>query len=229
MEFPAPSNQAAAPAPANPAERGRALEAPRQSLADRDDRRAGRLHGGARHLDRQRRAAAHRRLAGRFDESRHLGADQLPGLERHCAAHRRLGLERDGPPQLLFALRGHLHRLQLSLRRRRRRCLCCWSSAYCKARAAAECSPWRRPSWPTAFPCRSAARPLRFMDWWPFSRRRSAPPWAAGSPTTTPGAGSSSSTFPSAFWPSFWSADWSTIRPGSRPTARACGIWISWA
>ena len=76
---------------------------------------------------------------------------------------------------------------------------------------------------------KSAARPLPSTAWSPCSRPPSAPRWAAGSPTTSPGAGSSSSTFRSAFWPSFWSPGWSKIRPGSRPTARACATWTTWA
>jgi sugar diacid utilization regulator len=41
----------------------RHLEAPRQSLGHRHHRHAGHLHGGARHLHRQRGHAAHRRHA----------------------------------------------------------------------------------------------------------------------------------------------------------------------
>ena len=93
------------------------MEAPRQSVDYCRDCGAGRLHGGARHLHRQRGAAPHRRLAGRFDRPGHLGADQLPGLECDRAAHRRVGLERDGPAQFLRPVHCDLHRLQLSLRR----------------------------------------------------------------------------------------------------------------
>ncbi len=49
----------------------------------------------------------------------------------------------------------------------------------------------------------SAGRPLRSMAWWRCLRRQSGPRWAAGLPTTSRGAGSSSSTFRSAFWRSF--------------------------
>ena len=51
---------------------------------------------------------------------------------------------------------------------------------------------------------KSAGRPLRSTAWWRCWRPRSAPRWAAGSPTTSPGAGSSSSTFRWASWPLSW-------------------------
>ena len=57
----------------------RQVEAEGKSLADRHDRGAGRVYGGARHLHRQRGFAAHCRLAGRQHQRRNLGAHQLPG------------------------------------------------------------------------------------------------------------------------------------------------------
>ena len=64
------------------------------------------------------------------------------------------------------------------------------------------------------FPPRSAAWPSRSMASRPSSRRRSGPPWADGSPTTTPGAGFSSSTCRWALWLCFWFIAWSKTRPG---------------
>ena len=94
-----------------------AVEAARQSLADRHDRGPGCLHGGARHLHRQRGAAPHLRLARRQHRRGHLGADQLPGVQRHRSAAGRMGIERPGPAKLLRLLHRHLHRLELPVRR----------------------------------------------------------------------------------------------------------------
>jgi len=44
---------------------GSGLEAAREPVADCDDGGAGGVYGGAGHLDRQRGAAAHRRVSGR--------------------------------------------------------------------------------------------------------------------------------------------------------------------
>ena len=41
--------------------------------------------------------------------------------------------------------------LQAFFAARRRRCPSCFFAAYCRARSAAACSPWPRPSWPTSF------------------------------------------------------------------------------
>ena len=42
----------------------------------------------------------------------------------------------------------------------RRRCPSCSSAVCCRAQAAAECSPWRRPSWPTRSSRTNAVRPF---------------------------------------------------------------------
>ena len=93
------------------------MEAARQSVADCHDGGAGGVHGGARHLHCQRGPAAHRGQPRRQHRPGHVGADQLPGLERDRAAARRLGLEPDGSPQLLRLLHHGLHDRQFSLRR----------------------------------------------------------------------------------------------------------------
>ena len=87
-----------------------------QSVDHRHDRHAGHVHGGARLLHRQRRAAAHRRHARRQLGREHLGHHQLPGVERDRAADERLALERDWPQALLHDLRRHLHHQFVSLR-----------------------------------------------------------------------------------------------------------------
>ena len=48
------------------------------------------------------------------------------------------------------------------------------------------------------FPLKSAARPWRTLGWGSWPLPYSAPPWAGGSPTRIPGAGSSTSTSRSA-------------------------------
>ena len=50
---------------------------------------------------------------------------------------------------------------QLSLRHRCHRCRFCCSAASFRARAAADCSPWRRPSWRTRFDAKQARAGLR--------------------------------------------------------------------
>src|SRR5579871_5754016 len=65
-----------------------------------------------------------------------------------------------------------------------------------------DCSPWRNLFWPIRFLHRSVAWPFPFTGSRPSARRQSARPWAAGSPITTPGAGSSTSIFQWESWQS---------------------------
>src|SRR2546427_375612 len=66
------------------------MDAAVQPLADRGRLHDGDVHGGARHLDRQRRAAPHRRQPLGQQRSVDVGADQLPRLQRDRAAGHRL-------------------------------------------------------------------------------------------------------------------------------------------
>ncbi len=68
-----------------------------------------------------------------------------------------------------------------------------------KAPAAADCSRWRRPFWPTRSRRRNAAWRSRSTASPPSWRPPSARRWAAGSPTIIPGAGFSTSICRSAF------------------------------
>jgi MFS family permease len=106
----------------------------------------------------------------------------------------------------------------------------------CKASAAAECSRWRSRSCWRVFRRASTARRWPSMAWASLSPRSSAPRSAAGSPTATPGAGSSTSISPSAFWRSSWSTYTSKTRPicatnsRGRLTISALGCWpCGWA
>ena len=98
---------------------------------------------------RQRRAAAYRRQAGRRPERKHLGADQLSGLQRHHPADQRLAAIGHGPQAVLHDLRGAVHRQLVSVRHCARACAGCCSSACCRASAAADWRPASNRSWPT--------------------------------------------------------------------------------
>src|SRR5581483_10943700 len=76
------------------------------------------------------------------------------------------------------------------------------SSASFKEPAVAASSPSRKPSSSNPFPHRTAARPWASGDSASSSLPCSVPSSAAGSRTATPGAGSSTLTFPSALPPS---------------------------
>ena len=90
--------------------RGRAQgQGPGQSLDRRLHGHAGDLHGGARHLDRQRRVALHRRRALGRPEPGDLGADQLPRGQRDRAAALRLADGAVRPQAVLHDLRAAVH------------------------------------------------------------------------------------------------------------------------
>ena len=74
---------------------------PLQHLADRGHGHAGHLHGGARHLDRQRGPAPHRRQPLGVERGEHLGPHQLPGRQRRHPAALRLALGLHGPEAVL--------------------------------------------------------------------------------------------------------------------------------
>ena len=70
-------------------------------MADCGGGRLGRLHGGARHQHRQRRAALHGGQPGCEQRREHLGAHFLPGFERHRAADQRMVRQRARPQTIL--------------------------------------------------------------------------------------------------------------------------------
>src|SRR5579864_200172 len=80
-----------------------------QPVGNRRYRDDGDVHGGARHLDRQRGFAAHFRKfiggGGRID----LGADVVSGFECDCAAVVRLVLVLDRAEAVLYVVRGAVH------------------------------------------------------------------------------------------------------------------------
>ena len=75
-----------------------------------------------------------------------------------------------------------------------------YSGASSRASAAARSSRRHRRSCSTSSRSRNAAPPPRSSAWASWWARRSARPWAAGSPTTIPGPGSSTSTSRWASW-----------------------------
>ena len=141
-------------------------------------------------------------IAGSLSATRrrsHLGAHLLPGCQRHRAAAERLVLVPDRPQALLHDLRGAVHRQLHAVRpgaqpghpdpvphpagHGRRR-----AAAHFASHPGGDLSARTSKAWPW---------PSTAWAWW--WRRSSARRWAAGSPTTIAGAGSSSSTFRSAF------------------------------
>ena len=118
-----------------------------------------------------------------------------------------------GTEALFHGLPGCLYRELLALRRSRRVSGFCFSSACCKARAAAGCSPWLRPFWRTRFRRNSEAWRLRCTASRPSWRPRSGQPWAGGSPSTIPGGGFFSSISRSAWSHGFWCGALSKILP----------------
>ena len=90
-----------------------------QSVADRHRRLDRHLHGRARHRDRQRVAALHRRQPGGQRRREHLGRHHLSDRQRRRSADQRLALQRDRPQALLHALRRGVHGRFAALRARR--------------------------------------------------------------------------------------------------------------
>ena len=122
-----------------------------QSLADRLYRDDRYFHGGARLEHRECRAAAYRRQHVCYRRPGYLGADLIPGLQRHHSSSRRVAVGGDGTQALLHDLRGALHDQFISLRNRS----LAWD-AHRVSRPAGSwrrrtCSPASRPFWPTPF------------------------------------------------------------------------------
>ena len=169
-----------------------------QSLGCRTYGHFGHLYGGARHLHRERRAAAYRGLAGRLAGGGDMGADQLPGQLGHHPSHLGLDLEPHWTQALLHDVRGPVHGLLHAVRSGA-------DAAHAGGRAhpagASAAADWRSSEQAIladTFPIekrRAGLRPLRHGG--RGRARPSAPRWAAGLRTTSTGIGSSSSTCPS--------------------------------
>ena len=95
--------------PSTPKKGGGEGQAPRQPLDRGIDCHPGDVHGGAGHLDRQRRPAVYRRRPGRGQEPEYLGLDQLSGLQRHRLAFVRLVYRDSRPQAILHGLRVLVH------------------------------------------------------------------------------------------------------------------------
>ena len=123
---------------------------------------------------------------GASNGSEHLGPDLVPRLQCHHPAHQRLARNHPGPEAFFHDLSRRVYAEFFALRSGAESGASS-SSACCKARAVADCSPWLRPSWPTPFLRNSEAWRLPSMalprSWHP----RSGQPWADGSPSTIPG------------------------------------------
>src|ERR1700677_662729 len=87
----------------------------------------------------------------------------------------------------------------------------CSCFASCKARLEEACSRWHSQFWVIALLPRSEGWPFRRMELRLSALLLLVQRWGAGSQTTSPGAGFSTSTSPSAFLHSYWSISWSKI------------------
>ncbi|ABA50693.1 hypothetical protein BURPS1710b_1799 [Burkholderia pseudomallei 1710b] len=107
-------------APRPQRQRRRHVASRREPVADRGRRHARRVHGGARHDDRQRRAAAHRRHdVGELRRS-DLDAHVVSCRQRHRAADLRLSRPPARPQALLRAVHRRVHDLLVPVRNRNR-------------------------------------------------------------------------------------------------------------
>ena len=80
-----------------------------QSLAGRGGDLDRDLHGGARHLDRQRRPSAHCRQHGVEHRREHVGPHELSRRQRDDIADQRLAVRRHRPQALLHVVRRDVH------------------------------------------------------------------------------------------------------------------------
>src|SRR5271156_71348 len=103
----------------------------------------------------------------------------------------------------------------------------CSFHVFSRASEVAASSLWRRPSWRIPSKKRSVAKPSHSMVSLQCLRHPSGRRSAVGSPTTTPGDGSSISICPSASSRSLWSVAWSRIRPGSKPIVPISENWTT--
>jgi hypothetical protein len=87
-----------------------------QSVGHRRDGHAGDVHGGAGHQRGQRVAAAHRREPVVEHGRSHLGADVVPGGQRHHPADGRVVFHAARAQAVLHDLRGAVHRQLVSVR-----------------------------------------------------------------------------------------------------------------
>ena len=150
---------------------------------------------GAGHLGRQRGLAPHRRQPLGQHRRGHLGADQLPDLQRHRAAD-------DGLAGGLFGRKRFLIGCIVVFTPASAACGAApaWDSwcspASSKGRPAGRCNRSPRPSsWRVSRPTKRGVA-MAVFGMGVVVAPIIGPVWAAGSPTPTPGAGSSTSTSP---------------------------------
>ncbi len=106
----------------------------------------GDVHGGARHVHRQRRPAVHRRRPGQQLRRVDLDADHLPGLQRRHPAGQRVAVQPHRPQAVLHGLRGPVHDQLVLLRHRPQPDGAAVRPASARASAAAGWPPASRPS-----------------------------------------------------------------------------------
>ena len=136
---------------------------------------------------------------GRQQRRKYLGADFLPRLQRHRSAHQRMACQSFRTKALFSCLHFTLHHQFTVLRRGPEPCD---SDRFPRGPGnGRRRTPAHGPSHSGRHISRpsNAAWPSRFTGSPPSWRPPSAPRSAAGSPTTTPGAGFSTSIFPSEF------------------------------
>ena len=161
-----------------------------QSLGNRAHRDPGHVHGIAGYVDRQRVAALHRRRPGAVLRRGHLDSHHLPGGQCGRAAHVGVAVAGHRAQELLPAVRRAVHGNVVPVRHRSEpRRSCSWRGC-CKASAEADWRPWSRPSSSTHSRPTSVPRLSRSTRLPSSPLPRSGRSSAAGSPTTTTGAGS---------------------------------------
>ena len=165
-----------------------------QSVAHHADGDAGGVHGGAGHVHRQHRAAAHRRQSVGDAGGGDVGADELSGCERHRAADDRLAGKLFRPQTRFAFVHRDVHAGVGAVRAGVELADADHGADFSGRSAAARWCRSRSPSCWKVFRRKNAARRWRCLrrawSWHRFSARCSA----AGSRTVIPGAGFFTST-----------------------------------
>ena len=130
----------------------RAVASACQSLVDRLRGDAGDVHGSAGHFHRLGRAALHRGQPRRDAVGSDVGADQLSGLQRHCAAGQRLAFEAFREETAFDHLHHDFFGFFLSVRGGDQPAACSLSRACCKGAGGGALQPLAQSIMLESFP-----------------------------------------------------------------------------
>ena len=157
---------------------------------------AGDVHGGARYLHCQCRAAAHRRQPVGWTGRKHLGSHLLSCIECHRSSAQRLAFFDRGPQEFLHGLRGlfTISSFLCGLAPNLAVLIIC---RILQGAGGGGYSRANRQFWPILSLPQNAAWPSRSTEWRLLPLLPLARLLADGSPTTSVGAGFSLSIFPS--------------------------------